>query len=162
MALVHRRTSPQIADIASVHNSTRGALVGSNIHRDASELTVTATNGVDLATSLALVNQMKAVYEFHRKDTVVHAAADTTNVESVTNGVDLATGIALANDLKAQYNAHLSQMSVHDNNDGANSVGAANATDLASLETLVNQMKTKLNAHMAAALGGQSLRVVAA
>lgn len=178
MAIVRRRVTPGLVDLTTSINSARAeALLESadstHFHVDASEQTVTAANATDLPSAVALVNQEKAVYEYHRKDAgvvspVAHKTLDATNVESVANANPnagdggLAGAIALANDIKTQFNAHLTQSTVHYNNDATNTVAASNATDLASLETLVNAIKTALNAHMASAPSGKSLRLVAA
>lgn len=131
-------------------------------HNDRSEKTVTAANASDLPTAVALVNNIRAIYEFHRQDTLAHLAKDTTNdlAEPVAN--DLDTAIALANEIKAAYNAHRSQASVHAANDSGNAIAAADADDQESLETLLNEIKTDLNAHMAGGVVAKSLRVVPA
>lgn len=149
------------ADLSTATGAgTSWAVLGS--HSDRSEVTVTAADGTDLASSLTLVNQLRAVYEFHRVDTLAHAAADTANVIAAPIATDLATAITLANELKADYNLHRVQASVHTVNDSTNVVAAADATNLATLQTLINEIKLDLNAHMASGPSAKSVRAVSA
>jgi hypothetical protein len=167
MATVVRKTFPEAQFFSdAVQNLKVQIGAGAAFHLDVSEVTVTAASATDLPTSIASVNQSRAVYEFHRVDTLAHANADTTNSMVLGPCVDLATAEALANQIKTKFNAHLTQATVHYNNDGVNAVVAANATDLGTLQTLANAIKSALNAHMGAASAptnvAPSLRLVSA
>jgi hypothetical protein len=124
-------------------------------HCDSSSVTITSANASDLATSLTLVNEIKAVYGLHIAEAGsgrAHLAADTTNtISSAWPVTALAAAITLANELKADYNAHRSQSGVHHVSDGGNSISSSDATDQSSLNTLLNELKTDINAHIAAA-----------
>jgi len=154
---------------AAVNVAVKRVGAGATFHFDPGEKSVASANATDLATALTLVNELRDVYEGtgaetwpgHRRDALVHTAADTTNATAAPKAADLATAITLANELKADFNAHRSQAGVHPNNDGTNAVAAADATDLASLLTLLNEIKADLNAHLASAPSGTALlRVV--
>lgn len=165
MATQLRNTDPSLSDIVSAFNDLKAETgAGASFHLDKSEVTVTAANATDLATSLTLVKQMMAVYAFHIADTLAHKAADTTNTVAATivSVVDLASAITAANELKAAFNAHIASTTFHYNADATNTVAAANATDQTSLDTLANAIKTALNAHMASGPAAKSLRLVGA
>lgn len=183
MARVLRKTNQSVGDLALSINDLKawvldgfrkikadistGTGVGSTFlvqgfHNDRCERTITAANATDLATSLTLVNQIKAVYEFHRVDLLAHTASDTTNAIAAPLATDLATAQTLANELKTDYNAHRTQAGVHDNNDATNTITSANATDQGTLNTLLNELKTDINAHMASGPAGKSVRSVPA
>lgn len=132
------------------------------VHMDRSERTVTVANASDLDTSVALVNQIRAVYEFHRVDLLAHLVADTTNDLEEPVATDLTTAVDLANEIKAAYNAHRSQAGVHPAADTGHAIAASDATDQSSLNTLLNELKADLNLHMAAGLASASWRVEAA
>lgn len=125
----------------------------------ASAYIVTAANATDLATSLALVNQIKAVYNEHAADDVAHDSA-VSDVITTDDAVDLTTAEDLANELKAAINVHYTEANVHFNNDAANTIAAADATDQGTLDTLINSIKTKLNTHIQNALAGHSLVLI--
>lgn len=188
MARVLRKTSKSVDDLGTAFNDLKAWLVAqlrlaqSDIntvsidadightpifvplgsHNDRSEVVVTAANASSLATSLVLVNNLKAVYEFHIVDTHAHLVADATNVLTEPAATDLTTAIDLANEIKAAYNAHRSESGVHPTNDSGNATAAADATDQDSLNTLLNELKTDLNAHMAGGVLAKSVRVVPA
>ena len=124
-------------------------------------LTVSATNAVDLPTSIALANQIETVCNLHFADSVAHSAADTVNTVSTAAAVDLPTTEALLNACKTSFNAHLTQSGCHVTNDATNAVAAANATDLPSSEALAIALKTAINAHMSSAPVGESIRIIA-
>ena len=160
MATVIRNTAPEVPALVTAINGARVAAVGSSFHPDASEVVVTAATATNLATSLTLVNQLRAVFEFHKADTVAHKAADATTMTAPA-ATDLATAITLANELKADYNVHRASTTYHYTADSTNAVAATNASDQDTLNTLVNEIKTDLNAHMAGAPAGASLRLSA-
>jgi hypothetical protein len=152
----------KIADAFNAERKATAAALGAAFtafHVDPGEVTITAANASDLATSLTLVNQIKSVYGTHVADAVAHEVADSTNVIAAPEATSLATAITLANELKADYNTHRASTTFHVNADSTNAVASANATDQTSLNTLLNEMKTDINAHLAGA-SGYGLRVV--
>lgn len=159
MALTLRRVAPWVVALRDAVNALKKQIgAGSSVHMDAAETdrTITSANASDLATSLTLVNELKAKYTLHigadnAGAGMAHLLADTTNVIAAAVATSLATAQTLANELKADYNAHRSQAGVHPNNDGGNAITSADATDQTSLNTLLNEIKTDFNAHMAAA-----------
>lgn len=159
-AVTRQHTHPVASDTTGV--TVPGVAGSPPVHMDRSERTVTAANASDLATALVLVNQLRAVYEFHRADTLAHLAADATNAIAAPVATDLGTAVTLANELKADYNAHRSQGGVHPTADTGNAIAAANASDQGTLNTLLNELKADLNLHMAAGLASASWRVVEA
>lgn len=175
MATQVRRVEPHDAAWAALINALKAQLgAGSSFHLDASEITVSAANATDLASSLVLVNQLKHVYNGpkgsapypgHRLDTgsgLAHKVADTTNSISSADATDLASAITLANELKAEFNAHIASTTFHYTADATNTVATANASDQTTLNALVNQLKTSLNAHMASAPSAPSVRLISA
>lgn len=183
MARVIRKTSLYSSDLALTVNDLKAWTLSSlrklradvatatgagtsftdpGFHNDQSERTITAANAADLATSLVLANQIRAIYEFHRGDPLAHAVVDATNALVAPIATDLTTGQTLANDIKAKYNAHRTQATVHAVNDATNTITSANATDQASLNTLLNELKTDINLHMASGPVAKSLRAVSA
>lgn len=162
MARVVRKTSPEQADWAACINELKTQIGASTkFHLDASEVTVTAADATDLATSLTLVNQLRAVFEFHKNDALALKALDATTMTAPA-ATDLASAITLANELKADYNVHIASATVHFNADATNGIAASNATDQSSLNTLLNELKTDMNAHMADAPSAKSVRLVSA
>lgn len=161
----------------STGSSTTGitTAVGSTtyFHRAVSEITVTAAAGDGtLAKALLLVNNLFAVYmgsatnrtagafPGHVYDTLVHKAADSTNLTTSTYpATDLTSACTLANELYTDYNAHLTQSGVHDNNDGTNTASSSSATDQSSLDTRLNDLRTKMIAHIASGVPRNVLRV---
>lgn len=188
MARVLRNTNQSVADLATAVNDLKSyvmaqlrlaqadvatiaadtdvgvtpTFVALGSHNDRTERTVTAAAATDLATSLVLVNQIRAIYEFHRVDLHAHAVADATNVIAAAVATSLATAITLANELKSDYNAHRSQSTVHVTNDSGNAIAATNASDQSSLNTLLNELKADLNLHMLSGPIAKSIRIVAA
>lgn len=162
MATVVRNTEPALSMLCSAHNALCRLSIGSNFHYDASEVTVTAADASDLATSLTLVNQLIAVAAFHCVDAVAHKAADATVLPAIGAAVDLASAETAANALKVWYAAHRVSTTYHANADSTNATTAANATTQNSLNTLANDLKTQMNAHMATAIAAASFRVVPA
>ena len=163
----------QAATASSTTGLTTTFSGSSKFHRAAGEQLIAKPAASNLATSLVLVNEIRAVYYFgtgnsagtgdypgHVGDTLAHLIADTVNVVAAPVADDLTTAMALANEIKADYNTHLSQAGVHLNNDGTNTIAAADATDQTSLNTLLNEMKTDINAHIANAVPGASIRLL--
>lgn len=152
------------ADIAAIAADadvgTTPTLVSLGSHNDRSELTITAATAADLATSLTLVNEIKAVYNTHCADTLAHKAADTTNLVTSALATDLATAITMANEIKTDYAAHRVSTTFHVVADSTNTISAADATDLAELITLLNELKTDINAHMASGPAAKSIRAI--
>lgn len=137
-----------------------GLLSEAPAHIDQAEYSITAANASDLATSLTLVNQMRAVSLVHRADTVLHKIADAATITAPV-ATDLATAQTLANEIKADHNTHAAEVAtIHMAADGVNTVSTADATDQNSLNTLLNAMKTVLNAHYASGPQAASIRLV--
>lgn len=166
MAEVVHRTSGDRVLLRDSRNLLKKQIgAGSAFHLDASEVTITAANASDLATSLTLVNQTAAVfygitsgpgiYPGHLNDTgdgFAHKVKDATNVRaSAYPAVDLATAQTLANEIKTDYEAHRASTTFHYNADSTNTISASDASDQSSLNTLLNELKTDINAHMASA-----------
>jgi hypothetical protein len=122
---------------------------------------VTSANATNEATSVTLVNELKAKINRHFVDAVAHDAAlsDEVTTDDATNA---ATAIVLANDLKAAWNDHLDEADVHYNDDTTNEATNNDATDQATLNTLVNELKGHVNAHVADAPPGPFLNLVPA
>lgn len=160
MATVLRNIDPLLAHVCTAHNSLKAQIgAGSSFHLDASEKTITAANASDLATSLTLVNQILAVYQFHMADTLAHKVTGVA-LASYAEATTLATAITRANDIKAKYNVHRASTTYHYTADSTNVTAASDATDQSSLNTLLNELKTDINAHMASAPSAASLRLV--
>lgn len=160
MALILRKIDPLATTIRDLVN---GALkrvgAGSSFHLDACELTVQSANASDLATSLTLANELKALYEFHLADDLAHKVADPA--PALTIATDLATAQTLANAIKSDYNTHRASTTYHYTADSTNTITSADATDQSSLNTLLNELKTDLGAHfIGAPTSGQMVRLV--
>lgn len=121
---------------------------GSDFHLDKSESTVAAADATTLPTALVLVNQLRGVNQFHRRDAVAHKIADVATITAPAART-LAEAITLANELKADWATHIASTALHYTADATNTIAAADATDLATLLTLVNETKADMNAHMA-------------
>ncbi len=162
MATVIRDTDPVFKPIVTAFNSLKAQIgAGSAFHMDASERTVTAANASNLATSLALVNDLTQVYSFHAADTLGHKAAGNA-LAATTPCTTLAQAITRANDIKAKFNLHGASTAQHYTADETNVTAATNASDQSSLNTLLNELKGDINAHMASAPASPSLRLVGA
>ena len=141
--------------------------VGANFHASITRgptgatLAVAKANASTLATSIALVNEIKAVYNTHVRDKSAHNSVFSAAI-TTADATDLASAITLANAIKAAYNTggHINTASVHFNADATNTVAAANASDQSSLNTLLNELKTDLNAHIANGLAGDHIEFV--
>lgn len=121
-------------------------------------VTISSATATDLATSLTLVNELKADLNVHFADTIAHNTAVSAAVTTAA-GTDLTTAVALANALKAAYGTHRTAAGVHFTNDTTNTVAAADATDQTTLNTLVNELKTDFNAHFASAPNGTWINI---
>src|SRR5262249_24986790 len=151
MATVIRNTHPAAAPMCAAHNDLKAQVgAGAHFHLDAYEHPIASATAADLATSVALVNEIRAVYNFHCSDALAlpataveagHAPAVAAHAPSADDP-GLAGAIAPANDIKAKYNTHRASTSFHFNADSTNTITSADATDLASLETLANELKT--------------------
>lgn len=162
MATVIRNTDPSATHWCAAHNALKAQIgAGSKFHLDVSEVVVTAADSSNLATALTLVNQLRAVYVFHKADTLAHKVVDSATLTAPV-ATDLTTAVTLGNELKGDYNTHRASTSWHYNADATNVVTAANATDQASLDTLLNDIKVQFLAHMADGSAAASLRLVSA
>jgi hypothetical protein len=147
--------------------STNGPLFALN-SITLTNVTVSATNAVDLGTTVALANQLFGIMVLHMSDDQVHLKFDNVNVPTLDGyqvqlASDLPSVEVLLNALKVLFDAHLTQSGVHQNNDTSNSVSSTpNATSLGTAETLANALKVALNAHMASApTGAPRVRLIA-
>lgn len=160
MATVVRNTEPMASVVCAALNDLKAQVgAGAHFHMDASEVTVTAADAVDLGTSLTLVNQLLDVYQFHMADLLAHKVAGVA-LASYVHATDLTSAKARANDIQAKYNTHIASTTYHYNADGTNASAAAAATTQGTLNTLLNELKACLNAHMANAPAAKSLRLV--
>lgn len=146
-----------IAADADVAVSPTFAAIG--FHNDRSEVTITAADASDLATSLTLCNQILSVYRFHMADTLAHKTTGVA-LASYTFVTTLAGAITAANDVKSKANTHRASTTFHYSADSTNNITSTNASDLSSLITLLNEIKGDLNAHMASGPAAKSIRVV--
>lgn len=170
--IVRKGSAGVLAAVVDQLNKLRELSVGSNFHATKtskpaavtdppteSALQVTAPNATNLATSIALANDLKHVWNAHCVDALAHNTA-VSPVTTAADASDLATGQTLANDIKSKYGTHLAAAGVHFNNDATNTIAAADASDQGTLNTLLNELKTDLNAHINGALGGSSIQLV--
>lgn len=160
MALILRKTDPMATTIATVINGAlkRGG-AGSSFHIDKCERTVQSANASDLATSLVLVNELKALYEFHLDDDLAHKVKDPA--PALVLATDLATAQTLANAIKTDYETHRASTTYHYTADATNTIAAANASDQGTLNTLLNELKTDIGAHLIAGpTDGQFVRLL--
>lgn len=156
---------PVLTDLAAVAAdadvSVTTTFTAFGFHNDKSEVTVTAANASDLATSLTLVNEIVGVYVFHMADTLAHKVVGV-DLASTAVASTLAAAILLANDVKSKYNTHRASTTYHYTADSTNVTTSSDATDQSSLNTLLNEIKTDFNAHMASGPVMKSLRLLAA
>lgn len=137
-------------------------------HADAST-TITIADATDLASSITLVNAVKASYNAHCASACnavtgigCHIVADATYPTAVADATDLTSVEALANDIKTKYTSHRAATANHAVADSTNTISSANATDQATSNTLVNELKAKLNLHYAGAMTSPAILVVPA
>ena len=167
--------SELVLALVYAHNAMQSELVSDGYHRDLTQntngplldeaniklttVTVSLGNAVDLASTVALGNQLLGVLNQHMFDDQAHLVRDLVNQPNqdgyltVQANLDADSGlseiIVNLNALKVLFNAHLTASGVHPNNDTVNSVATANATNLGTAQTLANALKTSVNAHMA-------------
>ncbi len=159
MATTIRNTNPVLPAMRDMFNALKKQIGGgAAFHLDAAETDrqISSANASDLATSLVLVNELRAKYALHvgadnAGAGMAHKVQDVTNVVSAAVATDLATGITLGNAIKTAYEAHRASTTYHQNADSTNTIAASNASDQSSLNTLLNELKGDFNAHMASA-----------
>ncbi len=163
MATVLRNTSPELPTVVAAINDLKAQVgAGSSFHLDQSEVTITAANASDLATSLTLCNNIIGVARFMFADTLAHKVVDATSLPALGAAVDLTSAQTAANLIKASYNTHRASTTYHYNADSTNTITSADATDQSSLNTLLNELKTDINAHMLSGATGDAIRLVSA
>lgn len=161
MATVLRKTFPGCQALADAINDLKAQIgPGAFFHLDKCERVIVSPNATDLPTSLVLVNEIRAVYNFHIADSLALKAVDTVNTIASGPAIDLATAQTLANQIKVAYTAHIASTTYNYAADATNTIAAANATDQTTLNTLVNALKTAINAHLASGPAAKSIRVV--
>ena len=140
---------------------------GTIIHADATTA-IALSAPVDLPTSIAVANQLKATINAHLGSACnsitgqgSHIAVDGTNPVVAATAVDLLTTETLLNACKTSHNAHIALTTVHPVADATNTVVTANATDLPTSIALGTQLITSVNAHMAMAMVEQAIILVA-
>jgi hypothetical protein len=72
--------------------------------------------------AVALLNDLKAVFNAHREQSGIHLTDDTTNVVTAADCTDLATALVLAHAIQDAFNAHLTNFGSHGHDDTANHV----------------------------------------
>jgi len=164
MATVLRNTAPELKTIVDAHNDVKLQIgAGALFHLDVFEKTITAANSSDLATGLALCNNMIGVVREHFADTLGHKVVDTVDtLPALGAAIDLTSAQTAANLIKASYNVHRASTTYHYNADATNVIAAADASSQGTLDTLLNEMKTDINLHMASGSAGDSIRLVSA
>ena len=174
MAFRTRKTIDEMTfALVAAWNAKQEASVASFFHADITQITsgqyqsktvtndtVTAANASDLATSITLVNQLKAVINRHFADTFAHNTAVSAQITTADAATLLTEVQTLANAIKTAYTTHLSASNVHFNNDATNTIAAANATDQSTANTLLNELKADFNAHLISAPLGNMIRLV--
>ena len=172
---VRKGTRAAQAAIITEINRMRDALVASNVHASvtrgpaveaddtvsAAALAVVLPNATSLATSIASVNELKAVLNAHYADMFAHNTVQSAAI-TTADATDLASAITLANACKASYNTggHINTANVHHTADAANAIAAANASDQTTLNALLVEMKTDVSAHIALGLAGWSIQLI--
>jgi hypothetical protein len=169
-------TDAMVAALVATWNVKQEASVSTFFHADITQKTsggdfaplvasdtIGSANATDLATSLVLVNDIRAVTNRHFVDPRAHNTAVTTPT-TLADATDLTTAVALANDIKSLYNTggHVNGSNIHFTNDATNTISAANATDQTTLNTLANELKTDINAHIISAPLGSMIQLVPA
>lgn len=112
-----------------------------------------------IALCIALVNDLKRQYEFHRTKKItssgstkgIHGTDDVVNYVSISDAINLPSAIALANNIKMKLNLHLINISlnppVHKIIDDEDEVLSESAIDLASLIILLNEIRSSYETH---------------
>ena len=142
------------------HADQLALTTGDHFNYGVSTTTVSAANAADLPTTLTLCTNIDGVLRLHLASTLVHKAADVTDVPANAVPIDLPSTITYLNDVKTKLNTHLASTAYHFFADGTNTLTAANAADLPTSITLANQIKSFLNLHMSIAPAGQSVLVL--
>ncbi len=128
-------------------------------HMDATEVVVTAPDATDLATSIVLANNIRAVWVAHKADLLALKTVDTATL-TAPEMTTLATGYTLANEIKGDYATHIASTTWHYAADVTNTIAASDATTQNTLNLLLNELKADLNLHMASAPTTASFRIV--
>jgi hypothetical protein len=123
-----------------------------------------SANASNLATSVTLANEIKAIYNRHVADDLAHKVGTSPAIATADASVagTVTTVIALVNATKAAFNTHIASTTYHYAADGTNSVATADATDQTSANALANALKTALNAHIQLGLATPSLKLLPA
>lgn len=169
--------------VVKAHNTTRAALVSSNIHRDAGENTIgfatlsgaTDSGGPNDTAMIAAANELlvKILAHYDDVDTVEYPASPGTFgvahkaawARATVAALSAATTVSVAESnlhtMAVDWNSHMLSSSAHDNADaGTTAVVQTTCDTYAHSQTCANQLKTAFNAHTALALAGSSLRRV--
>ncbi len=161
MSTLIRKTDPFIAVMCAAFNALKQEVLAATTtyHMDATEKVVTAADATDLASSIVLANDLRAVWVAHKADTLALKTVDTATLTAPVM-TTLATGYTLANEIKGDYATHIASTAWHYAADSTNTIAASDATTQESLNTLLNELKADLNLHMADAPTTRSFRVV--
>ena len=107
-----------------------------------------------LEDSLYVLKLLRAAFNRHLVQKMVHVANDQKNSVAVPDPVDLPTAIAVTNLLKLRFNAHRTSVSsdsgapVHVNDDLVDAVVLPDADDLSSMIALLEEIQHAHNAHL--------------
>lgn len=125
---------------------------------------VTSANASSLPTSIALVNECKAVFNRHVADDLAHKVGTSPAIATADASVagTVTSVIALVNATKAAFNTHIGSTTYHYAADGTNTIATADATDQTTANALANAIKTALNAHIQLGLATPSLKLIPA
>jgi hypothetical protein len=122
-------------------------------------LVFAAGPATDLASLLALCNELAGRHRAHTRDGFAHLVADTQSDLANAPPASLADAITFLNDAKAKFNAHLSQQGVHVTSD-PNKITAPDASDLQTAMDLANTYRALFNTHIQAAPPGASIQLI--
>ncbi len=160
----HTHTLTTASALTSITTAVGGT---SSFHKSGIDSIAVAAASTSLATSIAAINELAALYYYgtdlfpgHVADTLAHPVADTVNVLTEPRATDLTTAMALANELYIAYNAHLTQSTVHVNDDSTNTASSSTATTQDLLNTRIVDLKAKMNVHWQNSMAGGALRLV--
>jgi hypothetical protein len=106
-----------------------------------------SADATDLNSAIALLNELKVLFNAHLGSAEAHLAADSTNTVTSPDATDQGTAETLANEIKADHNAHRVGTTYHARKDGETAVAAADASDLTTLKALANELKEDLGNH---------------
>jgi hypothetical protein len=131
------------ADIVALANEIRTQYIDhiantGGVWHTAADATNTVALGasVDLATAIALLNELRGDYEAHRVlvgGGPVHTVPDNVNAVVAPVATDAGTALALANDLAAKYDAHRTEIGVHALDDTTNVITVDDVTAAAGV-----------------------------